>query len=163
MRRIKVVSEATDLVPVLRAFDSDVKRDVFRELIDGWVTMSSVQEKYGAEGVAALQFFEKTKLVETKWEAQNGKTEKAYHSYYTAFHINTQCSVQEISEILAVAAMADPQFRQTEDEIAAIVGHEDYSARAITEKLGISVTRLKALLKRSSRLDLRGHLVKRME
>ena len=35
MRRIKVVSESTDFVPILRAFDTDVKRDLFQKLIDG--------------------------------------------------------------------------------------------------------------------------------
>ncbi len=162
MRRIKVVSEPTDLVPILRAFDSDVKRDVFRKLGAGWITVADVEREFGPDGAEAMNFFEKTKLVETKWEIIEGKTAKAYHSYYTAFQVNISCAAQDISEILAVAAMPEPKFRRVEEEIEAMVGDEGFSARAITEKLNIPLTQLKSLLKRSSRLEFRGHLVKKL-
>lgn len=162
MRRIKVVSEPTDLVPILRAFDSDVKRDVFRQLIAGWVTTPDVERQFGEAGTDALHFFEKTKLVETRWEVLEGKTVKAYHSYYTSFQINMSCASQDIAEILSVASMPDDQFHRIEDEIAAMVGNEGFSARAITEKLNIPLTQLKGLMKRSSRLEFRGHLVRKV-
>ncbi|MHB8604300.1 MAG: ArsR family transcriptional regulator [Thermoplasmatota archaeon] len=163
MRRIKVVSEPTDLVPVLRAFDTDVKRDIFRRLAEDWMTTSAIKAAYGAAGLDALSFFEKTKLVETKWEAAAGKTEKAYRSYYTSFHLNTTGSVQEITEILAVASMSEPEFHRVELEIEAMVGAEGFSARAITEKLGIPLIRLRSLLKRSTKLEFKGHLVRKLE
>lgn len=163
MRRIKVVSESTDLVPILRAFDSDVKRDVFQRLIDGWLTAPQIQKDFGDAGIDALQLFEKTKLVETRWEAVEGKTEKAYHSYYTAFHINTSCSVQEITEILSVAAMDENRFDKIDSELSDMVTKEGFSARAIAEKFNMPLIRLKALLKRSARLEFKGHLVKKLE
>lgn len=163
MRRIKVVSESTDLVPILRAFDSDVKRALFQRLIDSWLTANQIQKEFGDAGLAALHLFEKTKLVETRWEAVEGKTEKAYHSYYTAFHINTSCSVQEIAEILSVASMDEAKFDGIDQEIASMVSKEGFSARAIAEKFNMPLIRLKSLLKRSSRLEFKGHLVKKME
>jgi predicted DNA-binding ArsR family transcriptional regulator len=163
MRRIKVVSESTDLVPILRAFDSDIKRDVFARLIDGWLTANAIEKDFGKPGLDALALFEKTKLVETRWEAVEGKTEKAYHSYYTAFHINTSASVQEIAEILSVAAMADEKYDGIDAELANIVPAEGFSARAIAEKFNMPLIRLKSLLKRSSRLEFKGHLVKKLE
>ena len=163
MRRIKVVSESTDLVPILRAFDAEVKRDVFQKLIDNWLTAGQVQKEFGDPGLHALQLFEKTKLVETRWEVVDGKTEKAYHSYYTAFHINTSCSVQEIAEILAIAAMEENRFEKIDDEVATMVPAEGFSARAIAEKFNMPLIRLKALLKRSSKLEFKGHLVKKVE
>ena len=163
MRRIKVVSESTDLVPILRAFDAEVKRDVFQRLIDGWLTAAQIQKEFGDAGLQALQLFEKTKLVETRWEAVEGKTEKAYHSYYTAFHINTSCSVQEIAEILSVAAMDENRFDKVDQELASMVPPEGFSARAIAEKFNMPLIRLKALLKRSSKLEFKGHVVKKLE
>lgn len=163
MRRIKVVSESTDFVPILRAFDTDVKRNLFQRLIDGWMTGPQIEKEFGAPGLQALALFEKTKLVETKWEAVDGKTEKAYHSYYTAFHINTSCSVQEIAEILSVASMDEPSFDKVDQEIASMVGKEGFSARGIAEKFNMPLIRLKSLLKRSSRLEFKGHLVKKLE
>lgn len=163
MRRIKVVSESTDLVPILRAFDSDVKRDVFQKLIDGWLTANQIEKEFGEAGLNALHLFEKTKLVETRWESVEGKTEKAFHSYYTAFHINTSCSVQEIAEILSIASMDEPRFEKIDQELATMVGKEGFSARAIAEKFNMPLIRLKSLLKRSSRLEFKGHLVKKIE
>ncbi|HET6405337.1 MAG TPA: ArsR family transcriptional regulator [Candidatus Thermoplasmatota archaeon] len=163
MRRIKVVSESTDLVPILRAFDSDVKRDVFQRLIDNWLTANQIKKEFGDAGLDALSLFEKTKLVETRWEAVEGKTEKAYHSYYTAFHINTSCSVQEIAEILSIAAMDENRFDKTDQELASMVPPEGFSARAIAEKFNMPLIRLKALLKRSARLEFKGHVVKKIE
>lgn len=163
MRRIKVVSESTDFVPILRAFDSDVKRDVFQRLIDGWLTATQIEAEFGQNGLFALSLFEKTKLVETRWENVGGKTEKAYHSYYTAFHINTSASVQEIAEILSVAGMDDETFDKIDQEMAASVGPEGFSARSMAEKFNMPLIRLKALLKRSSRAEFKGHVVKRIE
>ncbi len=162
MRRIKVVSEPTDLVPILRAFDSDTKRDVFKKIVEGWMTTTAVQEEFGEDGLEALKFFEKTKLVETRWEPVGGKTDKAYHSYYTSFHINTSCPVTEISEILAVAAMPQEEYAVIETEIAQLVGKEGFSARGITEKLNMPLIRLRAFVKRSTRLELKGHLVQKI-
>jgi predicted DNA-binding ArsR family transcriptional regulator len=163
VRRIKVVSESTDFVPILRAFDTDVKRDLFQQLIDNWLTAAAIEKEFGKPGLEALALFEKTKLVETRWEAVGGKTEKAYHSYYTAFHINTSCSVQEIAEILAIASMDEQVFDKIDQEIAANIGPEGFSARAIAEKFNMPLIRLKSLLKRSSRLEFKGHLVKKLE
>ena len=163
MRRIKVVSESTDFVPILRAFDSDVKRALFQKLIDGWLTAAQIGAEFGDPGLQALALFEKTKLVETRWESVDGKTEKAYHSYYTAFHINTSCSVQEIAEILAIASMDEAAFDRIDQEIAGSVGPEGFSARAIAEKFNMPLIRLKSLLKRSSRLEFKGHVVKKLE
>lgn len=163
MRRIKVVSESTDLVPILRAFDSDSKRDVFQRLIDSWLTAAQIEKEFGAAGLDALALFEKTKLVETRWESVDGKTEKAYHSYYTAFHINTSCSVQEIAEILAVASMDENRFDKIDSELSDMVTKEGFSARAIAEKFNMPLIRLKALLKRSARLEFKGHVIKKIE
>ena len=163
MRRIKVVSESTDFVPILRAFDTDAKRDLFQRLIDTWMTAPQIEKEFGATGLHALSLFEKTKLVETKWESVEGKTEKAYHSYYTAFHINTSASVQEIAEILAVASMEESAYDKIDQELASSVGPEGFSARAIAEKYNMPLIRLKALLKRSSRLEFKGHVVKKID
>lgn len=163
MRRIKVISEPTDLVPLLRALDTETKREVFKELATQWCPTSYIHAKYGAEGEDALRFFEKTKLVESRFESVGGTPEKVYHSYYASFNINCTAAVQEIGEILAVASLPEPEFHGLEDVILTIVGEEGASARAVTEKLDIPLIRLRALLKRSTRLDLRGHLVVKAE
>ncbi|HWG89454.1 MAG TPA: ArsR family transcriptional regulator [Candidatus Thermoplasmatota archaeon] len=163
MRRIKVVSEPTDLVPILRSFDTDAKREVFKRLSEGWVTSKAVEAEFGPEGVDALNFFEKSKLVETRWEAVAGGTDKAYRGYYTAFHINVSVPTQDITEILNVASIPEDRFLAIEAKIDELVGTEGKSARDVSEKLVIPPIRLKSLLKRSTRLEVRGQFVKRIE
>lgn len=164
MNRIKVVSELAELVPILRAVDSDVKREVFKEVSNDWRTANQVQEKYGTEGVEALHFFDKLKLVETKWQTSaSASPEKSYHAFYGSFHINASAPVQEMSDILSVAMMPDAKYRKLEEKLAKSVGEEGKFAGDLADELAVTQTMLRALVKRSSRLDFRGHRVQKFE
>jgi predicted DNA-binding ArsR family transcriptional regulator len=163
MKRIKVINEPTELVPILRAVDTQVKREVFKEVSNDWCTLKAIEEKYGSEGKEALLFFEKMKLVETKWESTDEGSEKAYHSYYMSFHINTTCPVTEISDVLAIAVMSKREFDKYEKKILKLVGEEGKFAGDIAEELEISSTMLKSIIKRSSALEYRGHRVEKFK
>ncbi len=164
MNRIKVVSELAELVPILRAVDTDVRREVFKEVSNDWRTANQVQEKYGTEGVEALHFFEKLKLVETKWQTSaSASPEKAYHAFYGSFHINASAPVQEMSDILSVAMMPEPKYKKLEERLCKSVGEEGKFAGDLADELAVSQTMLRALVKRSSRLDFRGHRVQKFE
>ncbi|HEC89003.1 MAG TPA: hypothetical protein ENI44_00270, partial [Thermoplasmatales archaeon] len=95
MLRTKVVNDSTDLVPLLRAFDDPIKKAVFKEIQSDWKAISEIREKYGEPGERALEFFDKMKLVETRWstpeEGINGKPQKKYRSFYSTFNINISC------------------------------------------------------------------------
>ncbi|MCI0497373.1 MAG: ArsR family transcriptional regulator, partial [Thermoplasmata archaeon] len=73
MKRIKVINEPSDLVPILRGLDTEVRHSIFMELIDGWRTIDEITEKYGEEGVDAMAYFEKVRLVETTWQPPQDK------------------------------------------------------------------------------------------
>ena len=168
MNRIKVVNDASDLVPILRAVDTDVKKTVFQDVAQTWLTGKQVQEKYGEEGLEALQFFEKMKLVETKWQTgQNEKgqavPEKAYHAFYGSFHINASSPINEISDVLAVAMMQEPKYKAIEEKLFKMVGADGMFAGDVADEMQITQTTLKALVKRSGRLDFRGHRIIRFE
>jgi len=164
MNRIKVVSEPAELVPILRTVDSPVKREVFREVTADWRTVKQIEEKFGAEGAEALKFFEKMKLVETKWQTSaTMQPEKAYHAFYSSFHINATAPVTEISDVLYAAMMSEKDYAKIEKQIFDMVGDDGKFAGDVAENLKVSQTMLKALVKRSSRLDFRGHRVMRFE
>ena len=81
MNRIKVINEPSELVPMLRAVDTSIKRDVLKEVTLEWRTVKDIEEKFGEDGAEALKFFEKMKLVETRWQSTSGSfPEKAYHT-----------------------------------------------------------------------------------
>jgi len=164
MNRIKVVSEPAELVPILRTVDSPVKREVFREVTADWRTVKQIEEKFGAEGAEALKFFEKMKLVETKWQTSaTMQPEKAYHAFYSSFHINATAPVTEISDVLYAAMMSEKDYAKIEKQIFDMVGDDGKFAGDVAENLKVSQTMLKSLVKRSSRLDFRGHRVMRFE
>src|SRR6266498_3273171 len=99
LNRIKVVSEVAELVPILRAVDSDVKSEVF----------------------------------------------------------------QEISDVLHAAMMPEDAYAAIEAQIFEMVGPEGKFSGDVADKLKVSQTKLKALVKRSPRLDFRGHRIIRFE
>lgn len=164
MNRIKVINDPSDLVPMLRAVDTRVKREVLKEVTLEWRTSKEIEEKFGPEGKEALRFFEKMKLVETKWQSIPGShPDKAYHTYYTSFHINASWPVYEISDVLAAAMMPDEEFQEIERKILDLVGSEGKFAGDVAESLGITSTMLKSLVKRSVKLDYRGHRIERIK
>jgi predicted DNA-binding ArsR family transcriptional regulator len=167
MNRIKVVNEVADLVPFLRAVSNEVKMNVFKEVSIDWHTGKEIAEKYGDEGKNALKLFEKMKLVETRWQPlednPSATPEKAYHTYYSSFSINASCPVIEISDVLAVAVMSEREFKKHEKNIYDSVGAEGIFVGDIADALKLSPTMLKSLIKRSAKLEYRGHRVERLE
>ena len=168
MNRIKVVNDAADLVPILRAVDTDVKKSVFQDVAQAWLTGKQVEDKYGPEGVEALRFFEKMKLVETKWQTGHSPQgqpvpEKAYHAFYGSFHINASSPILEISDVLAIAMQPEEKYRRVEERLYKMVGDQGMFAGDVADELKVTQTTLKALVKRSGRLDFRGHRIIRFE
>jgi len=160
MMRTKVVNDSTDLVPLLRAFDNKTKKEVFNELLLDWKPLSEIKEKYGGDGEDALEYFDKMKLVETKWttpeEGIDGRPQKKYRSYYSAFNINISCPVNEISEIFTVASLNRDEFENLEDQIFEYVGTDGKFGNMVAENFNLSNLALKGLVKRSNRFCYKG-------
>jgi predicted DNA-binding ArsR family transcriptional regulator len=167
MNRIKVVNEVAELVPFLRAVSTKVKMEVFKDVSQDWRTGTEIEDKYGDDGKNALKLFEKMKLVETRWQHSDADPseapEKAYHAYYSSFNINASCPVTEISDVLAVAMMSEKEFKKGEKQILDAVGEDGKFVGDIAEELTLSPTMLKSLVKRSAKLEYRGHRVERFE
>ncbi|MFO8052064.1 MAG: ArsR family transcriptional regulator [Thermoplasmatota archaeon] len=164
MKRIKVINEPTDLVALLRAMDSPIKKSVFQETANGWITSKSVEEKYGEEGVEALAFFEKMHLVETSWQIDSQfNKEKIYHTYYVSVHINTSAQITEISDVLYITAMDEEKYTEIEEKVYNKVGEEGTFSGEFVKDLDLTPTMLKSLVKRSGRLAYKGHRIERIK
>ncbi len=159
MARIKVIKDVTDFVPILRAVSTETKKEIFTELAEEWKTSDEVEEKYGEEGLEALKLFEKMKLVETRWQHTDRETKKAYHTYYSSVHIDASVPVGEISEVLYAAMLSDEEFTNIEEKILKQVKKGENFAKDISEMLEVSPLTLKSMVKRSVRLDYRGHRI----
>ena len=160
MNRIKVINEPSELAPMLRSVDTPVKRDVLKEVTLEWRTADEIEQKFGPEGKDAIIFFEKMKLVETRWLSKDGGyPEKSYHTYYTSFSINAQWPVYEISDVLIAAMMDDKEYAEIENKILKEVGTEGRFSGDVAEALGLTSTMLKSLVRRSTKMDYRGHRI----
>jgi len=160
MNRIKVINEPSELVPMLRAVDTPIKRDVLKEVTLEWRTAKEIEDKFGPEGKDAIIFFEKMKLVESRWLSVGGAApERSYHTYYTSFHINAQWPVYEISDVLAAAMMPEEEFSKIEDEIIKEVGDRGTFSGDVAEKMGLTSTMLRSLVRRSIKVDYKGHRI----
>lgn len=160
MNRIKVINEPSELVPMLRSVDTPVKRDVLKEVTLEWRTADEIESKYGPEGKDAIIFFEKMKLVESRWVSTGGNyPEKSFHTSYTSFHINAQWPVYEISDVLSAAMMSEEEYAEIEGRILAEVGKNGVFSGDVAEKLGLTATMLKSLVRRSVKMDFHGHRI----
>jgi len=167
MIRTKVINDSTDLVSIIRAFDSPLKKEVFMEISKDWVPSSLILNKFGEDGQLALELFDKMKLAETKWttpeEGIDGKPQKMYRSFYSLFNINISCPVNEISEIFNVSSLDDEHFKKLEEEIYDYIGDNGTFANKVSEYFGISNTALKAFVKRSSKFQYTGLKITRSQ
>ena len=160
MNRIKVINEPSELVPMLRSVDTPVKRDVLKEVTLEWRTADEIEKKYGPEGKEAIIFFDKMKLVESRWLSSNGSyPEKSFHTYYTSFHINAQWPVYEISDVLAAAMMSEKEYAAIEERILNEVGTDGKFSGDVAEALNLTSTMLKSLVRRSVKMDYHGHRI----
>ncbi len=162
MTRVKVINEPTEIVPLLLAVDTPIKRKIFNELIKDWCTEEIIISKYGEEGGRALRFFEKHKLVETLWQpGKCNNQEKAYRAYYDSIHINVACSMKELSLALRIAIMDDGDFKEVDNEIFQIIGEKGMYTGDVLEALNMTAIELKSFIRRSTRLEHRGHRIER--
>jgi predicted DNA-binding ArsR family transcriptional regulator len=165
IHRIKVINDVSDLVPILRAVDSTVKQKLVQRLGESWLTLEDVLQEFGKEGERALAFFEKLRLIDTRWVAREGRRQpdKSYHFYYSTINISTTSPLGEISEVLAIAMMSPKEYAKLEQKIHDAVGPEGRFFSDVAEELGMSPTRLKGLVKRSEKLEYRGHRIERFQ
>jgi len=164
MNRIKVVNDISELVPVLRAIDSELKLEVFKEVMSGWKTKAEIEQKFGKEGVDALALFEKMKLIETRWQPGKNGTEVSYHTFYTSFHINLTAPINEISDVILAAMTPEKEFQKFEKLVDEMMGKEDsIFVGDVMQKTEYSLTFLKGLIRRSSKFESRGHRIERIK
>ncbi|MDR0791523.1 MAG: ArsR family transcriptional regulator, partial [Methanomassiliicoccaceae archaeon] len=89
----------------------------------------------------------------------NNYPEKSFHTYYMSFHINAQWPVYEISDVLAAAMMSEEEFRDIEKKIMEQIEKGGKFSGDVAETLGLSSTMLRSLVRRSVKMDYRGHRI----
>jgi predicted DNA-binding ArsR family transcriptional regulator len=162
MAQAKLINDITDLVWLMRAFDSDVKRKVFEKVCEDWTVMEAIKKEFKGEGVAALTFFEKVKLVETRWGMVDGTAKKEYHAFYSSFHIKVISSVDMLQDVFSIALMDEESFQKLVEKVYRVVGNGELG-REIERQFDLSSIQMKCIVKRSARLEYQGMKIKRVD
>ncbi len=163
MSRVKVIKDVTELVPILRAVSTNVKKEVYTDLAEDWQTEEEIEEEYGEEGKQTLQLFDKMDLVETRWQHTGRETQKAFHTYYSDVHIDASVPIEEISDVLFAAMMEEEKFKELEEQILESVREGETFANDISKKIGYSGITLKSFVKRSVKLNYKGHRIEEVK
>ena len=159
--RIKVINDVGDLVSVFYSCNTDIKKKVFQEITKKWCTMEEIREKYGEEGERALKYLEKVKFVETQWVTTEKGVVRAYHTYYDLFQISLSLPILEASEVLRVMTMPEDEFREWEKKILQLMKESNFIG-FLVEKMNISQIMLRALVRRSDKMEIKGMRVEVM-
>ena len=156
MARIKVVNEPTDLVGLLTAVDSPVKRDVYLALTSGWESERTIESRFGLGALEALSQFDKQDLLDSRWETSAEGPKKMFHARYSSFKIDTTAPMVELTEVLSAAMMPGEEFRSREDALLVAAKPAGINLIDASARLSVSQTMLRALVKRSGKLEMRG-------
>ncbi|MGC8662793.1 MAG: ArsR family transcriptional regulator [Thermoplasmata archaeon] len=165
MSKIKGINDVSDMIGIFHTSDTEIKKNIFLDLIKGWMTEEELSKKYGEEGKRALFYLEKIKLVESQWITyDNGQRTKSYRAYYDTVQINITVPIIELPDIIYIATMNDREIKKYEEKILKIMGDQkSVFIGDVQTALNVSLTFLKGIIKRSSILDIKGHNIEKVE
>lgn len=161
--KIKVVNDPGELVSIFHASDTDVKRKMLIDLSTSWITMPDIQEKYGQEGKRALLYLDKIKMLESQWITTDKGPEKAFHTFYSNVQINLMGTMSELADIIFATNLSDEKLAEYEDELIKLMGdNAGVFLGEASEKLDISQTFLRGIVKRSTILQIKGFKIEKV-
>ncbi|GFO98133.1 hypothetical protein ig2599ANME_2354 [groundwater metagenome] len=160
-KRTRIVNEPSDLVPLLRAFGSDSHKKVFDCLQKDWKIEEEIEKEVGFAANESLDLLKKSGLVESKWRMPEAgkKPEKEYHSSYSRVHLNFQCSVEDISDLIMITFKSDSEIRTYVDMIEKEVVGGNQSMNGLQRVVDKSIMFIRGVARRSSILAVKGQRI----
>ncbi len=162
-KRTRIINDPSDLVPLLRAFGSDVHKKIFDELCLEWRTENELIAIVGDElsvhrSVALLR---KSGLIETKWRVPEpgASPEKEYHSTYSRVQANFGASMEDLSELISLTFMSDEDLRMVTEKLQKMVNGGNNSLSNLSRELGLSQIFIRGVAKRAEGLAVRGQRI----
>ena len=160
-KRTRIVNEPSDIVPLLRAFGSENHKKVFDCLQKDWKTESEIETEAGFNVSESLDLLKKSGLVESKWRMPESgkKPEKEYHSSYSRVHLNFQCSVEDISDLIMITFKSDSEIKNYVDVIEKEVVDGNQSMNGLQRVVDKSIMFIRGVARRSSILAVKGQRI----
>jgi predicted DNA-binding ArsR family transcriptional regulator len=160
-KRIRIINEPSDIVPLLRAFGIDSHKKAFECIQAGWKTSNEIEKEIGFDPTESLGILKKSGFVESKWRMpQPGhKPEKEYHSSYSRVQVNFECSVEDLSDMIMVTFKSDNELRNYLDLIEKEVKAGNQSMNGLQRVIDKSIMYIRAVARRSPILTVKGQRI----
>ncbi len=160
-KRTRIVNEPSDLVPLLRAFGSNAHKKVFDFLQKDWKTEEEIEIEVGFKVGESLDILKKSGLVESKWRMPEPgkKPQKEYHSSYSRVHVNFQCSVEDLSDLITITFKSDGEIKGYLDVIEKEVLGGNQSMNGLQRVIDKSIMFIRGVAKRSPILTVKGQRI----
>jgi predicted DNA-binding ArsR family transcriptional regulator len=162
MNKIKVVNDVGDLVTIFTISNDKTKSELLKLLNQNWMTEDEVKQKLGAKAVENLKYMEKIKFVESQWSNTPNGPKKVFHNYYTSIQINILLPTEEAGDIIYVASLEDSEVEAYCNKITKMIDDGIQYIAEIQEKLKQSPTYVRAIIKRSKHLTIKGMKVEKV-
>ncbi|RLI88632.1 MAG: ArsR family transcriptional regulator [Archaeoglobales archaeon] len=162
VKRAKLVSDIVEFVPILHIFSTNLYKNVYDTLLTEWLTLAELKERFGEGVEEALRILKHAGMLETKWRMPSepaGKPEKEYHVSYTHISANFYASLRDFNRMLEVVFMPDDEFEEMVSRIIQEVKAGKMSVPHISRSLGLDALIIRAVAKRSLKLNIKGQLV----
>lgn len=162
VKRAKLVNDIVELVPIFQLLSTETHRRVYSALLDDWLTIDELRGKFGDGFEEALKILKHAGMLEVKWRMPSdpaGKPEKEYHVSYTHISANFYISLKELNKILEIVFMPDDEVNEYVEKIKREVELGRNSVGHITKTLNYDPLFIRAIVKRSLKLNLKGQLI----
>ncbi len=162
MNKIKVVNDVGDLVTIFTISNDRTKSELLKLLNQNWMTEDDVKQKLGAKAVEYLKYMEKIKFVESQWSNTPNGPKKVFHNYYTSIQINILLPTEEAGDVIYVASMDDKEVEEYCEKIVKMIDEGVQYIAEIQDRLKQSPTYVRAIIKRSKHLTIKGMKVEKV-
>jgi len=162
VKRAKLINDIVEFVPILQIFSTNVYKNVYESLLVEWLTFNELKERFGEGVEEALKILKHAGMLEVKWRMPSdpkGKPEKEYHVSYTHLSANFYASLKDLNQILDVVFMPDDEFEEIVQKIIQEIKAGRMSVPHISRSLGLDPLFIRAVAKKSLKLNVKGQLV----
>lgn len=162
VKRAKLINDVVELIPIFHLLSTETYRKVYSALLEGWYTVGELTEMFGEGYEEALKILKNAGMLEVKWRMPSdpgGKPEKEYHVSYTHVSANFYISLKDLNKVLEVVFMTDDEIEEYVKKIEDEIRSGRTSVPYITKDLNLDPLFLRAIAKRSLKLNLKGQLI----
>ncbi|MEM4701937.1 MAG: ArsR family transcriptional regulator [Archaeoglobaceae archaeon] len=162
VKRAKLVNDIVELIPIFQLLSTGTHRKVYSALLDEWLTLEELKNRFGDGFEETLKILKHAGMLEVKWRMPSdpgGKPEKEYHVSYTHISANFYVSLKDFNRILEIVFMPDDEVEKHVEKIIKEVQMGRNSVGHIMKVLNYDPLFIRAIVKRTLKLNLKGQLI----